>query len=35
MNLTLSWQRITVAIFTLAALATLLYTIGAPLTEGS
>ena len=32
---TLTRQRIIMAICTLAALATLLYTIGAPMTEGS
>ena len=35
MTRTLSWQRLTLTLFTLAALATLLYTIGAPMTEGS
>jgi hypothetical protein len=35
MNRSLSLRRLTLAIFTLAALATLLHTVGAPLTEGS
>lgn len=33
--MTLTWRNIILAIFTLAALATLLATIGAPMTEGS
>jgi len=35
MTYTLNVRRIVLAIVTLAALATLLYTVGAPLTEGS
>lgn len=32
---TLSRRRVVLAMFALAALATLLYTVGAPMTEGS
>jgi hypothetical protein len=33
--LTIQWRRIAYAMFTLASMAVLLYTIGAPMTEGS
>ncbi len=32
--MTLSWRRITLALFTLATLALLLYTVGAPYEHG-
>jgi len=35
MVLSLNWRRLVFAAFTLASLALLLYTIGAPVTEGS
>lgn len=35
MTLALNWRRIAFAMFTLASLALLLYTVGAPMTEGS
>jgi len=34
MTATLPWRRLTLALFTLAALAVLLYTIGAPHEQG-
>jgi hypothetical protein len=35
MTLAIAWRRVAYAMLTLASLAMLLYTIGAPLTEGS
>jgi hypothetical protein len=35
MTRSITWRRATYALLTLASLATLLYTIGAPMTEGS
>lgn len=35
MTLALNWRRIAFAMFMLASLALLLYTVGAPMTEGS
>jgi hypothetical protein len=35
MTLAITWRRAAYAMFTLASLALLLYTIGAPFTEGS
>jgi hypothetical protein len=34
MTQTIAWRRITIAVFALATLATLLYTIGAPYEQG-
>ena len=35
MSLSIGWQKLVLVAFTLASLALLLYTIGAPVTEGS
>jgi hypothetical protein len=35
MTLSINWRRVALAMFTLASLAMLLYTVGAPMTEGS
>jgi hypothetical protein len=35
MTLSINYRRLALAIFTLASLALLLYTVGAPMTEGS
>jgi hypothetical protein len=35
MTLSINWRRVALAMFTLASLAVLLYTVGAPMTEGS
>jgi hypothetical protein len=35
MTLVVTWRRAAYAVLTLASLALLLYTVGAPLTEGS
>ncbi len=35
MSLSINWRQAAYAILTLASLALLLYTIGAPMTEGS
>ena len=35
MNLAVNWNRAAYTLLTLASLALLLYTIGAPMTEGS
>jgi hypothetical protein len=34
MTLSINWRRAVIAVFTLASLATLLYTIGAPFEHG-
>jgi hypothetical protein len=34
MTLSINWRRVVLAVFTLASLATLLYTIGAPYEHG-